>query len=176
MLYTGVVLSVNTDYRNRVKCLIFLSAQIHRLHVYNPSDLPLVIQPVLLSHYTQLQSIVDSLTQHFDPRLGSLNFSLSSTSFSLMSGSSSDTALALTLLAPRSKKFEVAVVFSPKVDQELNMLLLLRNNLTVFDYVVVQGRGVQGAFAIDGVQPGTQPLLFEFPSSVTENCLGEYAR
>ncbi len=66
----------------------------------------------------------------------------------------------------------MAVAFSPKVDQELNTLLLLRNNLTVFDYVIVQGSGVQGSFAIDSVQPGTEPLMFEFPNSVMENCLG----
>ncbi|XP_064385266.1 transmembrane protein 131-like [Halichondria panicea] len=65
----------------------------------------------------------------------------------------------------------MAVAFSPKVDQELNTLLLLRNNLTVFDYVIVQGSGVQGSVAIDSVQPGTEPLMFEFPNSVMENCL-----
>ena len=91
-----------------------------------------------------------------------------------MSDTSMETALATTLLAPHSDQLEVAVVFSPKIDQELNMLLLLRNNLTVIDYVMVQGSGVQGAFAIDGVQPSTQPLLFEFPNTVAENCLGEF--
>ena len=134
--------------------------------------MPLLVQPVFLSHYTHPQTIIDSLLDRFDPRLRNLNFSHLSNSFSFVSSASPETALATTLLPPHSKLFEMAVAFSPKVDQELNTLLLLRNNLTVFDYVIVQGSGVQGSFAIDSVQPGTEPLMFEFPNSVMENCLG----
>ena len=146
--------------------------QIHRLHITNPSDVPLLIQPVFLDHYTHPQTIIDSLVDRFDPRLRNLNFSLSSNSFSFVSSTSPDTAMATTLLPPHSKLFEMDVAFSPKVNQELNTLVLLRNNLTVFDYIIVQGIGVQGSFAIDGVQPGTEPLMFEFPNAVMENCLG----
>lgn len=82
----------------------------------------------------------------------------------------SETVLATSVVPPLSKQFEITVAFSPKVDQELNTLLLLRNNLTVYDYIIVQGAGVQGVFAIDGIQPGTDPLKFEFASTVIESC------
>jgi len=84
-----------------------------------------------------------------------------------------DEPAPVSLLQPHDT-FKVSVSFSPRVDQDLRMLLLLRNNLTVFDYVLLQGTGVQGSFAIDGVQPGTEPLLFEYSDSVLENCLGKY--
>ena len=152
----------------------FFALQTHRLHISNPSDRSLLVQPVFLSHYTHPQIIIDSLLDRLDPRLRTLNFSLSSNYFSFVA--TTDNALATSLLPPHTNEFEVEVAFSPKMDQEFNMLLLLRNNLTVFDYIVVQGVGVQGAFAIDGIQPGTEPLKFEFPNSVLENCLSKFMR
>lgn len=149
-------------------------SQIHHLHIANPTEWPLLIQPVFLTHYSHPQTIINSLSDRISPRFRNLNFSLSSSSFAFIdpieTSLSSDTALATSILPPLRKQFEITVAFSPEVNQDLHTLLLLRNNLTVYDYIIVQGAGVQGAFAIDGIQPGTDPLVFEFASTVIENC------
>ena len=153
-----------------------MCSQIHHLHITNPTDWPLLIQPVFLTQYLHPQIIVDSLSDRISPKLRNLNFSLSSSSFAFIdpveTSVSSDTALPTSILPPLRKQFEITVAFSPKVNQELNTLLLLRNNLTVYDYIILQGAGIQGAFAIDGIQPETDPLTFEFASTVIENCQG----
>ncbi|XP_064384147.1 transmembrane protein 131-like [Halichondria panicea] len=79
------------------------NTSIHRLRITNPSDVPLLVQPVFLSHYTHPQTIIDSLLDRFDPRLRNLNFSHLSNSFSFVSSASPETALATTLLPPHSK-------------------------------------------------------------------------
>ena len=72
-----------------------------------------------------------------------------------------------------SDQHQITVAFSPKVDSVASTLLLIRNNLTVFDYMVLRGRGVQGVFSIDGIQPSSDPLVFEFTQTMMEKCQGE---
>lgn len=121
---------------------------------------------------------MDALADKISSKFRNLNLSYSSASFAFVNPSDTslltETALPASLLPPLSKGFEISIAFSPKVDQELSAILLLRNNLTVYDYIVVQGTGVQGAFAIDGIQPGTDPLVFEFASTVIERCQSQF--
>ena len=146
------------------------------LNVSNPSQRPLVIQPVLLQHYTKPRSIVDMLTEELDPDLdqydltgphsSSFSFSQEHVSYNTVS------SLSNAVLQP-DDHYQITVAFSPSVDSVSSTLLLIRNNLTVFDYMVLRGRGVQGVFSIDGIQPSSDPLLFEFTQSMMEKCHGE---
>ena len=146
------------------------------LNVTNPSHHPLVIQPILLQHYAKANSIVDMLTEQLDPDLSHFDLSaVQSDSFTFSPEHVSfdtESSMTNTILQP-SDQYQITVAFSPKVDSTASTLLLIRNNLTIFDYMVLRGRGVQGVFSIDGIQPSSEPLLFEFTQTMMEKCYGE---
>ena len=68
---------------------------------------------------------------------------------------------------------EVRVTFLARDSRLSSTLLILRNNLTALEYVVIQGRGLEGQFSIDGVHPDTTSLLFQFSPSDLEKCEGK---
>lgn len=146
------------------------------MNVTNPSDKPLLIQPVLLQHYAKSKSIVDMISEQLSPDLDQFNFSAAQfNSFTFSQEHityETESSLTNTILHPNNP-YPITVAFSPKVDSVTSTLLLIRNNLTVLDYVVLRGRGVQGVFSIDGIQPSSDPLLFEFTQTMMERCHGE---
>ncbi len=134
-----------------------------------------MIQPVLLQHYSRSQSVVDLLSEQFNPDLKNVDFNHalpSSFSFSREHVEfDTDSSLASTTVHPHHPH-QITVAFSPKMDAVSNTLLLIRNNLTVLDYVLLRGRGVQGVFSINGIQPSSDPLSFEFTQTMMEQCQG----
>ena len=68
--------------------------------------------------------------------------------------------------------YQITVAFSPKVESVFSTLLLIRNNLTILDYVLLRGQGIQGVFSINGIQPSSDPLLFELTQTMMESCQG----
>ena len=141
------------------------------MNVTNPSYRPLMVQPVLLQHYNRFQTIIDLLAEQLDPDLHNLDFSPSLTSSFAFSSSNGESSLASMVIRPNSSH-QIAISFSPKMHSLANTLLLIRNNLTVFDYVLLQGQGIRGVFSINGVQPSSESLLFEFTQAMMEQCQG----
>ena len=156
-----------------------LSLQLQVVNVTNPSRQPLMIQPVLLQHYDNSKSIVDLLSEQPVPDLDVFDFStVQSNSFTFLKEDAmfnTDSALTHVVIQP-DDPYQISVSFSPKVDSVSSTLLLIRNNLTVLDYVVLKGLGVQGVFSIDGIQPSSEPLVFEFSQAMMERCYGEGPR
>ena len=164
------------------------SLQTKSLKVTNPSRYPVVVQPILLHYYPQPQRITQLLFE--TGLIESLNFSLSESSFSLDPDLwGYDRSLESHTLAPQSvgrggggrekgegdSDMEVRVKFLARESRLGNSLLLLRNNLTGLECVLLQGRGLEGRFSIDGVQPDTgNPLLFQPTSTDLEACSGTY--
>ena len=75
------------------------------------------------------------------------------------------------VLKPYGKQ-KLKIIFRPSEDRDTNMLLLIRNNLTVIDYVKISGAGTPGYISLDDIHPHrTQPLLFEFTQSFMEGYL-----
>lgn len=140
------------------------------MNMTNPSYRPLMVQPVLLQHYNRFQSIIDLFAEQLDPDLHNLDFSPSLTNSFAFSGDG-DSSLAGVVIRPNSSH-QIAVSFSPKMDSLASTLLLIRNNLTVFDYVLLRGQGIRGVFSINGIQPSSDPLLFEFTQTMMEKCQG----
>ncbi len=141
----------------------------------NPSYRPLLIQPVLLHHYGRFQSIIDLLAEQLDPDLHNLDFSspfTNSFAFSSKKKGSVGSSLSSVIIKP-NMSHQIAISFSPKSDTPANTLLLVRNNLTVLDYVLLRGQGVRGVFSINGIQPSSEPLLFEFTQTMMEKCQGK---
>ena len=141
--------------------------------VFNVTNQLLMIQPILLQQYTDSESIVDFLSEEMD---SNLDFNAIQTNFFLFPKDhphfESESSMTNTVLQPNDP-FQITVTFAPKVDAMASTLLLVRNNLTVLDYMVLRGRGIQGVFSIDGIQPGSDPLEFEFTQSMMEQCHGK---
>lgn len=154
--------------------LLFTFAQVDVVYVHNPTHRPLVIQPVLLQHYTRYQSVINLLSEQLDPNLLSLDLNPSPFTFAYDSNIpyETDSSLVNTVIQPGDDPYQMTVVFTPKVDGVANTLLLIRNNLTVLDYVLVRGSGIRGVFSINGIQPSSDPLVFEFTPIMMERCEG----
>lgn len=144
--------------------------------VSNPSNQPLMIQPVLLQHYTKSKSIKDLFLEQLNPDLSHFDLSATqSNSFAFPQEHvmfDTESSLTASVVQPNDP-YQITVSFSPKADSVASTLLLIRNNLTVLDYVVLRGRGVQGVFSIDSIQPSSDPLVFEFTQHMMERCHSE---
>jgi hypothetical protein len=155
------------------------------LKLTNPSRHPVVVQPILLHYYPQPQRITQLLFE--TGLIENLNFSLSESSFSLDPDSwGYDKSLKSHTLGPQvggrggggggeKRDIELRLKFLARESRLVNSLLLLRNNLTGLECVLLQGKGLEGKFSIDGVQPDTgTPLVFQLSSSDLEACSGMY--
>ena len=152
----------------------FPSTQVQVLKLTNPSRHPVMIQPVLLHYYPQPQRIVQVLFE--SGSIENTDFSRSESAFSLDPDTwGYDTSLTSHLLVPSGGKeeMEVRVTFLARDSRLSSTLLILRNNLTALEYVVIHGRGLEGQFSIDGVHPDTSSLLFQFSPSDLEKCEGK---
>ena len=161
-----------------VKCVyrFLLSLQLQVLEVSNPSNYPVTVQPVFLHHYTRPNAIIDMLSELNHDDIQDIDFSQSANSFAFLNKHkdtfSIDSSITSSVLPPQSDTHHIVVAFTPKVEQTASTLLLIRNNLTVLDYVVLQGQGSLGTFTIDDIQPNSDPLVFEFTNSMLEKCQG----
>ncbi|XP_064610189.1 transmembrane protein 131-like isoform X2 [Liolophura sinensis] len=75
-----------------------------------------------------------------------------------------------TILSP-GMKVRVRVGFQPTDEVSRTSLILIRNNLTIVDMVVVQGQGGRGEMRFSNRKPGSQsPLMFEMTEKHLKNC------
>ena len=96
-------------------------------------------------------------------RLPSTNFT--SRAFSVLSGkiSNKEPPSDPTIILPPQGSGTLTIRYKPLEETNNNALLILRNNLTVLDPVVLRGSCSRGFLTIDGVHPhGNQPLVFDF--------------
>ncbi|XP_028292668.1 transmembrane protein 131-like, partial [Gouania willdenowi] len=74
------------------------------------------------------------------------------------------------LLQPWESR-EVTVVFTPTEHKPVTSILIIRNNLTVFDLVTVQGHGAKELLKVEGKFPGPgASLRFNVPQSTLMEC------
>eukprot|EP00731_Ephydatia_muelleri_P015388 Em0008g1108a len=140
------------------------------VEVRNPSLVTLTIEPLLVEQCSHPQTIVDILADSFDPNLHSLDFPKPlSSPFTITLQSSRGNYQAIQ---PNAEPLQIAVAFTPKVGQPSSGLLLIRNNLTVLDYVVLYGQSNHRVLTLEGVAPGTDTIVFEFTSQHLERCQG----
>ncbi|XP_071088410.1 transmembrane protein 131-like isoform X1 [Haliotis cracherodii] len=68
-------------------------------------------------------------------------------------------------------KLKVRVGFQPKDDYSRTSIILIRNNLTIIDTVVVQGQGCRGEMRFSNRKPGSHsPLMFDMNEKHLKNC------
>ena len=78
---------------------------------------------------------------------------------------------AVTVAIKPRQNVSVGVGFRPRDGRERYSLVLIRNNLTVLDALVVQGQGGAGELRLNNKRPGANSnLLFELKTSHLVDC------
>uniref|UniRef100_A0A8C4KTX3 Transmembrane protein 131 n=1 Tax=Equus asinus asinus TaxID=83772 RepID=A0A8C4KTX3_EQUAS len=149
----------------------------------NPADVPIYIQFIPLALYSNPSVFVDKLISRFNLSkvakidLRTLEFQVfrncahplqSSTGFT--EGLSQHLILNL-ILKPGEKK-SVKVKFTPVHNRTVSSLIIIRNNLTVMDAVMVQGQGTTESLRVAGKLPGPgSSLRFKITEALLKDCL-----
>ena len=79
-------------------------------------------------------------------------------------------ANSYTMILPPGARQRLAITFQPKDERNFTSLLVLRNNLTVIDVVMLRGEGGRGLLKLNSKLPNTDHslLLFEFTEKQLE--------
>ncbi|KAK2817259.1 hypothetical protein Q5P01_025450 [Channa striata] len=143
----------------------------------NPSSSVISVEISILSLYPNPLEALDLLTKWFN--ISPVSVHISTTEFSLLAsppkvGDSADDLTGegvLHLLLQPWEAREVAVVFTPSEHKPTTTILIIRNNLTVFDMVMVQGHGAKELLRVGGKLPGQgASLRFNVPQSTLMEC------
>ncbi|XP_033480258.1 transmembrane protein 131-like isoform X2 [Epinephelus lanceolatus] len=143
----------------------------------NPSSSVVSVEIRILSLYPAPLEALDLLTKWFN--ISPLSVNISTTEFSLLAsspkaGENVDDMTregVLRLLLQPWEAREVAVVYSPSEHKPTTTILIIRNNLTVFDMMTVQGHGAKELLRVGGKLPGPgASLRFNVPQSTLMEC------
>ncbi|XP_030273959.1 transmembrane protein 131-like isoform X1 [Sparus aurata] len=143
----------------------------------NPSSSVVSVEIRILSLYPAPLEALDLLTKWFN--ISPLSVNISTTEFSLLAsppkaGESVEDMTGkgvLRLLLQPWENREVAVVFTPSDHKPTTTILVIRNNLTVFDMMMVQGHGAKELLKVGGKLPGPgASLRFNVPQSTLMEC------
>ncbi|XP_043192988.1 transmembrane protein 131-like [Amphibalanus amphitrite] len=156
------------------------------LTIENPSELPLAVHVSLLSDYPATQATMDIIQQLLgEAPSGAVRPSRgpAAASFTLLEAgrpewsSSLQTHASLphdntvTALVSPGGRVRVPLVFGPREDVAASDVVIIRNNLTALDMLVVQGRGAYGQLQFGSQRPGSSsPLLFELVEKHLKDC------
>ncbi|XP_039606211.1 transmembrane protein 131-like [Polypterus senegalus] len=143
----------------------------------NPVDAPVTVQLLPVSSYPEPHEALNALIKWFN--LPSLDINISTSEFMLMMHTHEDdinitnhskSTVVNLHLAPKELK-KIAVAFTPVDKKCVTSVILIRNNLTVFDIVLVKGCGTKEILKIGGRLPGTgASLRFNVPQSTLMQC------
>ncbi|CAH2223362.1 transmembrane 131 isoform X1 [Pelobates cultripes] len=148
----------------------------------NPSDAPVYVQFLPLALYSNCSLVLERIKERFNISK-SLNLDLKTLEFKVFSnnvhpvqssqgfveGPSRQSVLNL-LLKPGEKK-NLKVKFTPVLNESVSSLLIVRNNLTVIDLIMVEGQGADESIKIAGKAPGPgSSLRFKITESFLKDC------
>ncbi|KAL1022070.1 hypothetical protein UPYG_G00021820 [Umbra pygmaea] len=149
----------------------------------NPADVPVYIQVLPLALYPNISAVTDKLAQMFplerlphftyntlEFQIQRSNTSTGKSSGSFAEGSTTKAHVYNLMLMPEEVR-SLHVRFSPISNHTVTSLLVLRNNLTVLEFVVVQGRGSYERLKVGGKSPGPGAFLrFKMTESLLKDC------
>ncbi|XP_032391772.1 transmembrane protein 131-like isoform X2 [Etheostoma spectabile] len=143
----------------------------------NPSSSVVSVEIQIFSLYPEPLEALDLLTKWFN--ISPLSVNISTTEFSLLAsppkgGENVEDITGegvLRLLLQPWEAREVAVAFTPSEHTPITTILIIRNNLTVFDMMMVQGHGAKELLRVGAKLPGPgASLRFNVPQSTLMEC------
>nr|XP_058934444.1 transmembrane protein 131 isoform X6 [Kogia breviceps] len=148
----------------------------------NPADAPVYIQFIPLALYSNPSVFVDKLISRFNLSkvakidLRTLEFQVFRNSAHPLQSSTGFTEglsrhLILNLILKPGEKKSVKVKFTPVHNRTVSSLIIIRNNLTVMDAVMVQGQGTTENLRVAGKLPGPgSSLRFKITEALLKDC------
>ncbi|XP_029114931.1 transmembrane protein 131-like [Scleropages formosus] len=137
----------------------------------NPSSHPVSVELRPLSSYSSPLEALDLLTKWFN--ISPLSVNVTTTEFTVLKTGDRQRnidGVVHLLLQPLETK-EVGLVFTPMEHKSVTSLILIRNNLTVFDVMMVKGHGARELLRVGGKLPGPgASLRFNVPQSTLMEC------
>lgn len=151
----------------------------------------LLVQVVLLSDYPNPEAIIQLLKSGFRTQFTDIELNSAETkpkSFHLTNLTSDEMVTnrknikdaigvnpdfnSLTFLIPFGTRKKISINFAPKDDSALvSTILLIRNNLTIIDALLLQGQGGNGILKIGNQLPGPKSVLsFELLEKHLKSC------
>uniref|UniRef100_A0A8C7GJX5 Transmembrane protein 131 n=1 Tax=Oncorhynchus kisutch TaxID=8019 RepID=A0A8C7GJX5_ONCKI len=141
----------------------------------NPADVPVYVQVLPLALYPNLLAVTHKLRlPHFTP--DTMEFQVHRNHVSLLcsagfaEGSTTQPYVYNLMLQPEEVR-SLRLKFSPVSNHTVSSLLMLRNNLTVMEFLVVQGQGSYERLKVGGKAPGPGGFLrFKMTESLLKDC------
>ncbi|MGH0159466.1 UNVERIFIED_CONTAM: hypothetical protein FKN15_074191 [Acipenser sinensis] len=148
----------------------------------NPADVPVFVQVLPLSLYPSPSAVAEQLAQrlnlgkftNLDPK--TLQFQVHRNQTSSVKSSSgfvegpSRPSVYNMILQPGEMK-SFTVKFTPLHNKTVSAFIIVRNNLTVLDSVVVRGQGTTESLKVAGKPPGSGSYLrFKMTESLLKDC------
>uniref|UniRef100_A0A665TWD4 Uncharacterized protein n=1 Tax=Echeneis naucrates TaxID=173247 RepID=A0A665TWD4_ECHNA len=146
----------------------------------NPADVPVYVQvlplallpnPSVFSGKFPLGNLsnINIDTNTFEFQVHRNQVSASATSSGFAEGSTRPFVYNLVLLPGEVKSFSVR--FTPISNRSVSSLLIVRNNLTVIDTIVLHGRGTTESLKVAGKPPGQgSSLRFKMTEALLKDC------
>ncbi|XP_073720550.1 transmembrane protein 131-like isoform X1 [Misgurnus anguillicaudatus] len=137
----------------------------------NPTGSVVSVEIRTLASYPVPLEALDLLTKWFN--ISPLAVNITTTEFSLLAANhkEGERGSVLRFLLQPWESRTVFVAFQPTEHKPVTSLLLIRNNLTVFDMVLVKGFGAKELLRVGGKLPGpTASLRFNVPQSTLMEC------
>lgn len=137
----------------------------------NPTGSVVSVEIRTLSSYPVPLEALDMLTKWFN--ISPLSVNISTTEFLLLATNhkESERGSVLRFLLQPWESRTVSVAYQPTEHKHVTSLLLIRNNLTVFDMVMVKGFGAKELLRVGGKLPGpAASLRFNVPQSTLMEC------
>ncbi|XP_067416094.1 transmembrane protein 131 isoform X2 [Emydura macquarii macquarii] len=148
----------------------------------NPADVPIYVQFLPLALYSNPSAFVDKLIERFNLSKPT-NFNLRTLEFQVSRNSvqplQSTTGFAeglsrhsvLNIVLKPGERKSVKVKFTPILNKTVSSLIIIRNNLTVIDAIMVQGQGTTESLRVAGKPPGPgSSLRFKITEALLKDC------
>ncbi|XP_049328514.1 transmembrane protein 131-like isoform X4 [Astyanax mexicanus] len=150
-------------------------SKIKNFTLKNPTGSVVSVEIRTLSSYPAPLEALDLLTKWFN--ISPLSVNITTTEFSLFAADYKSAGsyrggggVQRVVLQPWESK-SVSVVFKPSEHKPVTSMILIRNNLTVFDLVLVKGFGAKELLRVGGKLPGAgASLRFNVPQSTLMEC------
>ncbi|KAI5109355.1 transmembrane protein 131 isoform X1 [Silurus meridionalis] len=157
------------------------SSSVEEIILQNPSDVPVYVQVLPVALYPNPSAFTEIVKNRF-PNEKTSNFNTSTLEFEVQQNQSSvvnSTGFAEgftrnfvfnVLIMPGETK-SLTVKFSPVGNHSVSSLLVIRNNLTVVDLIMVHGQGTRESLKLAGKHPGPgSSLRFKMTEALLKDC------
>ncbi|XP_030304856.1 transmembrane protein 131 isoform X2 [Calypte anna] len=158
------------------------SSSEEEIFLENPADVPVYVQFLPVALYSNPSTFVDKMLERFNLSKP-INFNLRTLEFQvfrncvqplqntlgLTKGLTRHSVLSL-ILKPGERK-SVKIRFTPVLNKTVSSLIVIRNNLTVIDAIMVQGQGTTESLKVAGKPPGPgSSLRFKITEALLKDC------